>query len=215
YKRCVEHNTFVQWTEGQEEPPSPCGHRLQTFSYVIPSFGFVTNCSDKPQAPSARPSRVFSTRPYFVRSVRDDVLRIQLPETRPLVEVQPASPGLMVVLCEGRRGGGFLICTSCGAGFRKQPKDHCNPYGDRCRGILESSLSLGHEFVTDVLRLTFIARPDAKDANDWFSYSLGYAIVDGAAEVLEIPAVDLNSTIMPKSQTTDVAPIVLYDNVPG
>src|ERR1039457_4088701 len=29
-----------------------------------------------------------------------------------------------------------------------------------------------------------------------------YAIVDGAAEVLELPAVDLNSTIMPKSQTT-------------
>jgi len=47
-----------------------------------------------------------------------------------------------------------------------------------------------------------------------FAFSLAYAIVEGAAEVLEVPSIDLNTTVGYGSQQ-DLPPIILYDNVPG
>jgi hypothetical protein len=48
----------------------------------------------------------------------------------------------------------------------------------------------------------------------WFAYSLAYALVEGAAEVLEVPSTDLSTTV---AYSGDIAipPIILYDNVPG
>jgi hypothetical protein len=130
-----------------------------------------------------------------------------------MISVTKASPGLMVVLCEGRRGAGFYICGLCGAGFRtNQRPPHKTPQGQDCRGTLDN-VSLGHEFVTDVLQLQFHqAPPNGVDVVS-FGLSLAYAIVEGAAEVLEVPSTDLSATITHSS--TGVPPIVLYDNVPG
>jgi hypothetical protein len=118
------------------------------------------------------------------------------------------------VLCEGRRGEGFYICGGCGAGFRKREKTHKTPYGQDCRGTLEQ-VSLGHEFVTDVLQLQFhYPKPEGDMEAVWFAYSLAYALVEGAAEVLEVPSTDLNATVA-HSEQDPVPPIILYDNVPG
>jgi len=119
----------------------------------------------------------------------------------------------MVVLCEGRRGEGFYICSACGAGFRKCEKTpHKTPYGQDCRGALEQ-VSLGHEFVTDVVQLQFHPQPEGDMEPGWFAYSLAYAVVEGAAEVLEVPSTDLSATVAHSGQY--VPPIILYDNVPG
>jgi hypothetical protein len=106
------------------------------------------------------------------------------------------SPGPMVVLCEGRRGSGFYICGKCGAGFRTRQRTHNTPYGQGCHGTLEL-VSLGHEFVTDVLQVQFHRRPEPNVEPVWFAYSLAYALVEGAAsgEVLEVPSNDLNATV--------------------
>lgn len=47
-----------------------------------------------------------------------------------------------------------------------------------------------------------------------FAFSLAYAVVEGAAEVLEVPSVDLSATVAHGDQHA-VPPIILYDNVPG
>jgi hypothetical protein len=130
-----------------------------------------------------------------------------------MMAVRKASPGLMVVLCEGRRGAGFYLCGSCGAGFRARQSSHKTPQGQDCHGTLEQ-ISLGHEFVTDVLQLQFDPAPqDPKDIV-YFAYSLAYAVVEGAAEVLEVPSIDLSATVGHSEQLV-VPPIILYDNVPG
>jgi len=214
YKKCAEHQMFWQWNQGEEEPPTSCGHTLPVHEYVVPIFGFVTNRDDKPGDPAARPSRVFSTRPYFVRPLNDQQQELKFPAPSPLLVMQRASPGVMVVLCEGRRGEGFFVCSSCGAGFRKRPADHKTPYGSPCSGMF-SSVSLGHEFVTDVLRLQFLPKAPADFQGSWFAYSLVSALVEGAAEVLEVPPNDLNATVISEASPIGVPPIVLYDNVPG
>ncbi len=212
YERCPQHNVFFQWERGQTGRETRCCNRWMRSEYVIPRFGFVTD-RDKPKEPKSRTTRVFTTRPYFAGSLGPDPGTIALPLNSPMVTMKKASPGLMAVLCEGRRGEGFYICGGCGAGFRKREKTHKTPYGQDCRGTLEQ-VSLGHEFVTDVLQLQFHPEPEGDMESVWFAYSLAYALVEGAAEVLEVPSTDLNATVAHSEQHL-VPPIILYDNVPG
>jgi ATP-dependent helicase YprA (DUF1998 family) len=211
YSRCSTHNVFCRW-EGEPEAVLPCGCRTRTHKYVIPQFGFVTD-RDKPKDPKARPAKVFSTRPYFAGSLVAEPEIVLMPVKAPLVTVKKASPGLMVVLCEGRRGEGFYLCGSCGAGFRRRQSRHKTPQGQDCRGTLEQ-ISLGHEFVTDVLQLRFHKVPPDEIDVVPFAFSLAFAIVEGAAEVLEVPSTDLSTTVTHSIQSP-LPSIILYDNVPG
>jgi len=216
YKKCAKHNVFLRWKKESEiEPPTPCGDQLPSLEYVIPRFGFITD-SDKPKEPTSRTARVFTTRPYFAGPLGPNPGSISLPSDSPLITVRKASPGWMAVLCEGRRGERFYICSTCGAGFRRRQIPHKGPYGEQCSGTL-SQVSLGHEFVTDVLQVQFLPKPNGGVEFGWFGYSLAYALVEGAAssEVLEIPSADLNATVAFAGGSLPVPPIILYDNVPG
>jgi len=209
YRRCAQHNLFVSWSPGEEAPSERCCSTAVLGRYVVPQFGFVTDRS-RPKEPKGRPARVFTTRPYFAGLKGTEPGDIDFG----VIRLTKASPGLMVVLCEGRRGEGFYICGKCGAGFQRRENKHKTPYGEDCSGTLEQ-ISLGHEFVTDVLRLQFCLEPPKGDIEPvWFAYSLAYALVEGAAEVLEVPSIDLSATVAYSSGEA-IPPIVLYDNVPG
>jgi superfamily II DNA/RNA helicase len=212
YKRCPRHNVFLQWERGQPEPATPCGDPLTVSEYIIPRFGFVTD-QDRPKEPKSRTARVFTTRPYFAGSLGPKPDEITMPSKSPMLTMKKASPGSMVVLCEGRRGEGFYICGTCGAGLRKREKTHKSPYGQDCHGTLQQ-VSLGHEFVTDVLQLQFFPEPERGIDLVWFAYSIAYALVEGAAEMLEVPSTDLSATVAYTVQGS-IPPIVVYDNVPG
>lgn len=131
-----------------------------------------------------------------------------------MIEIKRASPGLMVVLCEGKQGRGFYICGNCGAGFgeRKRPP-HKTYLGRECRGTLKR-VSLGHEFVTDVLQVQFLTAEPMGMEPLWFAYSLACALVEGAAQALEVPSTDL-SAVVASGDAYAIPPIVLYDDVPG
>jgi len=212
YRRCTDHNRFDTWNPGDEPPVDRCcGKMTATRQYVIPRFGFVTSVA-KPREPKGRPVRLFGTRPFFIGFSGKEQSTVEIPERTPLLRVSKACPGKMGVICEGRRGQGFFICQSCGAGFSERKQPHETPQGRHCSGTL-AQLTLGHEFITDVLRIQFLNGP-AEDVDPlWFTYSLAYALVGGAAEVLEVPPADLNTTVAHGSGR--VLPIVLYDNVPG
>ncbi len=213
YKRCQKHNVFLQWDQGQNEPPTPCDDQLKASKYIVPLFGFVTD-RKKTEEPKSRTSKVFSTRPYFAGGRNSEPGTIIFPAfNAPLITIRKASPGLMVVLCEGRHGAGFYVCKACGAGFRNKQRSHKTPYGQDCHGTLEL-VSLGHEFVTDVLQLQFHLVPQNEVDAVWFTYSLAYALAEGAAEVLEVPSTDLSTTVTYSDQHS-VLPIIMYDNVPG
>lgn len=214
YKRCFQHGMFVQWARGESEPAGVCCDGMVKGIYIVPQFGFITN-RDKPKEPRSRPPRVFTTRPYFAGSFGPEPEVITMPPNSPIISMKKASPGSMVVLCEGRRGKGFYVCGACGAGFRKREGTHKTPYGQDCGGKPEQ-VSLGHEFVTDVLQLQFLFNPEERiDEPVWFAYSLAYALVEGAAELLEVPSTDLSATVAYSEEKDRLPPIILYDNVPG
>ena len=214
YARCLTHNRFTREPWGGEgQPPrfEACCAQMKPGKYIDPRFGFVTS-RDKPQEPKARPPRLFTTRPYFAGFKQQAAGQVPMGP----VTLTTVSPGCMVVLCEGRRGSGFYVCGACGTGMRTRPKAHKSPYGQHCHGTIEE-VSLGHEFVTDVLQIQFNRTLDADMEPAWFAYSLAYALVEGAAsaEALEVPSDDLNATVAYGSEQSLIPPIILYDNVPG
>lgn len=204
---CLLHQKFIKKEMLDQNPSETCCKELVNHKFIIPKFGFLTDIK-KPKEPRGRTVRVFTTRPYFVGLTEAHPGEIDFT----VIKLTKASPGQMVVLCEGRRGGGFNICAQCGAGFRERKKQHENPYGENCSGKLEQ-VSLGHEFITDVLQIRFLL-PQDNTEGIWFAYSLAYALVEGAAQVLEVPPTDLSATVAYESGST-IPPIVLYDNVPG
>lgn len=195
-----EARNFTQVEDGGPRPP---GMR----QYLIPQFGFVTPFLQPPREPRGRVRRLYTTRPFF-KGFGAEVR----PETRNRLgfEVTKALPGTLVVLCEGRNRAGFYICFTCGSHRTEQAPEHRTPWDAPCSGTL-GHLSLGHELVTDVVRLQV---PHLN--GEWAAYSVGYAILLGAAETLSVPDTDLNVTIAgADASATASASIVLYDNVPG
>ena len=190
---------FEQWNEG--DPSASIGTR----KYLIPEFGFVTPMFKKPNEPRGCAQRLYTTRPFFQGFGEDTQ-----PETKDMqgVQLTKAMPGMLVILCEGRNSRGFYICRSCGTHMASPKREHKSPVGAACDGTLEQ-FSLGHELVTDVVRLQF---PQLRD--EWQAYSTAYAILLGSAETLDVPNTDLNVTITGSSVQGEAA-IVLYDNVPG
>lgn len=213
YARCITHNLYKQWDKADNPPIKNCCDRMMQSTYIDPIFGFVTS-KGKPDEPKGRPAKSFTTRPYFVGfNVADPVV-----SSFNGLEITKAIPAKMVVLCEGRRGQGFRVCTSCGIGYKqltkKLMKKHKSPFGVECSGQWTDQVSLGHEFDTDVIRIQFLLRPESSDPI-WFGYSLAYALIEGVADTLEIPSPDLNATVEHLSEGQSVPPIILYDNVPG
>ena len=190
---------FDQWNEGQLSGSEAAR------KYLIPEFGFVTQLFEQPSKPRGRARRLYTTRPFF-RGFGGDAR----PETKTVLGVRltEALPGTLVILCEGRNRKGFFICRSCGAHMVKAQVAHKSLSGASCRGKLEK-FSLGHELVTDVVRLQF-----PRLSGEWDAYSVAYAVLLGAAEILNVPDTDLNVTIT-GGENPDESAIVLYDNVPG
>lgn len=190
---------FQQWNEGN----APAN--LSVGKYIIPQFGFVTPLFEKPKEPQRRVERLYTTRPFFEGFNTDSQ-----PETKTLhnVKVTKALPGKLVILCEGRNRERFYICRTCGTHLTELEGKHKTPAGAECFGAL-GRFSLGHELVTDVVRMEFPCL-----TNQWDAYSLAYAILLGAAETMDVPTTDLNVTITGGETRNDTG-IVLYDGVPG
>ena len=206
---CLKHNKFIKKEKEEQNLSEICCAELKNHKFIIPKFGFVTD-RNKPTNPKGRTPRVFTTRPYFVGLTVSKAAEINFGA----IKITKASPGRMVILCEGRRGKGFYICPKCGAGFREPKNQHKTPYGENCFGTLEH-VSLGHEFVTDVIQIQFLLGLLQNDIDGvWFAYSLAYALIEGVSEVLEVPSTDLSTTVA-YSKENIIPPIILYDNVPG
>ena len=220
YARCPTHARFERkrYAQGEARPSFTkcCNQMSVTLEYVEPRFGFVTE-NTRPKDPTARPMRVFTTRPYFV-GFQDGKDKMDEP-LNAVVSVTRVSPGIMVVVCEGRRGQGFYLCNRCGAGFQNMKqfaKGHKTPYGQDCSARPDTlrAVMLGHELLTDVLKLQF-QLPSPTTELTWLAFALAYALVEGAAEILDVPATDLSATVAYAHNSTLPPPIVLFDNVPG
>jgi hypothetical protein len=124
--------------------------------------------------------------------------------------------GELIAVSHGMAGAGFLLCAWCGWGTShegKYPKKHTRLVGKGgdCSGPLELR-TLAHKYQTDVLELQ-LDRLTSQLASDSALLSLVYALLEGAAELLEISRDDIDGAL--RRQGGGVTTIVLFDAVPG
>lgn len=221
YAICKDHGVFQSWLGARPAVPPCCDKLLDGQpEYIVPEFGFTTGRMERPKRPTVHPRKEHSTRPYVVTGDTTDRPSewTTLPAAEPCVRVYRPAQNEMVVICEGRLGVGFRICPDCGALVKpvgkKTAAGHKTPYGASCAGK-PTTVSLGHRFKTDVIRLQFLlAAPRGVRTLPGFGWSLGYALVEGAATVTGSPASDLSVTVT-HDPATAVPPVLLYDAVPG
>ena len=182
--------------------------------YLVPEFGFVAK-RDTPKRPSSRPRRMYASTVHLVSdSFATDPEHLALADSAVLAH-RYAERGELVVINAGINNTGYRICQWCGAGEPARPgqhaaSDHEHPLtGRHCRGPWEW-VSLGHRFESDVLELKFQGAAVPTTADVW--WGLLYAIVEAAAERLQIARDDIDGTL----HFGGGAPtLVLYDDVPA
>lgn len=201
YYQYNDARNFEQWNEGD----IPEAKKFALRKYLSPIFGFVTPLFAKPREPHGRTRRLYTTRPFFQGFINDQ----HNPDNVSIsgIKITKASSGNLVILCEGNKMRGFHICRVCGMQTTERKPTHKTPWNSDCKGMIER-FSLGHELVTDIIKLHF---PNVKE--QWEAYSLAYALLSGASETLQLPQNDLNVTIA--GESNDATAVVLYDNVPG
>lgn len=201
YYQYNDARNFEQWDEGN----IPEAKKFALRKYLSPIFGFVTPLFAKPREPRGRTRRLYTTRPFFQGFINEQYNPNNINVSG--IKITKASSGNLVILCEGNKMRGFHICRACGMHATERKPTHKTPWNSNCKGMLEH-FSLGHELVTDIIKLHF---PNV--IGQWEAYSLAYALLSGASETLQLPQNDLNVTIAgePDGDTA----VVLYDNVPG
>ena len=217
------HITVLDEEPGDEEEkvcPS-CSETMKRRKFIIPIFGFSTSFDEKPiRVGDARPQHGYSTRSQFWGIGELDEYQQEQRKSRTVFGEDRAafleySPnGRMVVLNQGKNGGGLWVCKACGhvQEYPTEPQ-HNNKFGKKCINTHLSHTSLGHWFNTDIVRIELPCCPaqlqfPGKDIR----LSVLYAILDGAAQALGISRSDINGCI----DFDGIHPaVILYDESAG
>ena len=197
------------------EPACPaCGRPADgpVREYCVPEFGFVAD--PRTGRPGIVPPQRSWNGAVHVVSLGEELTETcWQTRTGALVWCHCGARGRLVALAEGPGGSGFLICDWCGWGapnHGRPPRSHVNPLrGKPCTGPLRWR-SLAHSYETDIMRL----RLDAPGLDTWARWhSLLYALLEGAADGLEISRTDIDGVV--HSGADGRSGLVLFDTVPG
>jgi ATP-dependent helicase YprA (DUF1998 family) len=216
FRICKNCDRYSESLERDEAPCMECGEADAGMPrrYVEPRFGFIGEGGK--QRPGDSPPRVSwrgQTRLASNGIVADSSVR-EFPGGE--VTSTTLERAFMVRLNSGSTDNGFRICNFCGYGMDYKspwPATHTNPMNNRpCAGGY-SVQALAHKFQTDVARFEFpFSWGDKKDAQT-IARSVMYALLNGAANSLQISPNNVDATITQISSKR--ATINIVDTVPG
>lgn len=213
--------SFFQESLDQPDPLCPsCGQvypdTIRPRRYVIPEFGFVA--AKKSAKPGTQPpARSWKGGTYVLASPPEVTESVWLLGNGGRVTANAGARGMLIAVSESVGRAGHLICERCGWGAPvavqgKKRKAHRHPVRDtECEGRTEW-VTLAHPYETDLLELVFdsAALPTQTDP---ILQSLLAALLEGAAERLQISRDDIDGALHPKPGRQRA--LVVYDTVPG
>lgn len=194
------------------EPQCPaCGEpRPRKPPYAKPVYGFVA--ARKVSKPGTRPPERAWNGSTHVRRMSEEAHDHVVPCDAGELTISAGPRGQLVAISEGKARRGFWICDWCGWGESftgPVPKKHRSPMRDQeCGGKLRN-LALGHNYETDVMRVSGGSWADEVLE----SPSVLYALLEGASRELDIARDDIDGTM---HMADDKRPaLVLFDTVAG
>ncbi|MBX6383124.1 MAG: DEAD/DEAH box helicase [Microbispora sp.] len=219
YYAVCEH--CQHYREGDEELDPICP-MCSTIShgaprqYYVPEFGFVAE--GKPSKPTTTPpKRTWNGATHVISLAASEVQEVTWTAANGgVVTGRAGSRGRLIAISEGPTRAGYLICDWCGAGVpvgTKVGKGHTHLLrGTECNGTFQAR-SLAHPYETDLLDLSFdhLAMPPSASPVHW--RSVLYALLEGAAECLELSRDDIDGALFARPGRR--LGIVMFDAVPG
>ena len=186
---------------------------------IKPEFGFIADGKGPKKPQEKRPEKTYSTRVFYTGVSNDKkTIPLPLPNGNTLLRATNGSNAKFGVINSGKYGHGFKICSQCGytlLGQEPTPNKHNNPFNQKCSGGYFEKFDLGHEFMTDMVKLTFehynAEIPDKEGPGFW--QSLLYGLLDGTSDRLDIERDDIDGCIY--FEKGKKASLVLFDSVPG
>jgi ATP-dependent helicase YprA (DUF1998 family) len=183
--------------------------------YCVPEFGFVAE---------AKAAKTGTTPPKRSWNGTTHVLSLAAEEVEEYTWRTPnggtlrgraGSRGRLIAVSEGSTGHGYLICEWCGAGAPLGTRSGTHTHllrGTECSGPWQVR-SLAHPYETDILDLSFddLAMPLSANTTHWRSTL--YALLEGAAERLELSRDDIDGALF--ARPGGRLGIVMFDAVPG
>lgn len=182
--------------------------------FIIPEFGFLAANEEPMDVGERRPQKTYTTRVFYSGESKSENIKMFTFDANVTVRAETATQGKLAVI-NNAHGAGFMVCTTCGytiMGEDSPPKTHRTSTNRPCRGKFFDRVSLGHEFLTDILELEFNGCPPQSEA---FWLSLLYALLDGVSETLGINRDDIDGCLYPKKGRMSEPALILFDTVPG
>ena len=216
FRICQTCDRYSESLERDDSPCTECGDAPKGIpnKYIEPRFGFLGEGGI--QRPGDSPPRV-SWRGE-TRLASNGTVANTLTGSFPGGDVTSTTleRAFMVRINTGITDNGFLLCNFCGYGIDASatwPSSHSNPMNARpCTGGY-SKQSLAHKFQTDVARFEFpFSWGDTTNAPN-VARSVMYALLNGAANSLQISPSNIDATITQLSSSK--ATINIVDTVPG
>lgn len=218
--------TMVDVTANLEEEPKKvcpfCDTMMNPRKFIIPLFGFSTQMEYKPKpVGESRPKSYYATQTQFWGI--DDLTEKQKAEAKECdvvsrgkkIHITYSPGGKLFVLNQGVNGRGIKVCPTCG--FATDPaivlkgNRHETKYKKTCRSRNLINVSLGHEFSTDIVKISLphhdVVIEGTKDKNQYLSVL--YAILEGASKALDISRDDINGCV------TEFQELIIFDDTSG
>lgn len=215
YRICNDCDTYTESVEEDRDPCTTCGAAPSGHpqKYIEPRFGFLADTTtertgDAPPRASwrgqlriAQPGNVVQSDTF---EVAGGIVAFDVHERSSLVRINP-----------GGSDRGFKVCGFCGfsiVGHETWPSSHRDPMRNKLCTGRASTYSLAHRYETDVLRIRFPRAWDGADPEST-SRSVLYALIQGAADVLQIAATNIDGALT--GYHTAAPTLDIVDTVPG
>ena len=210
------HCDAFQQSDGELEPSCPACDQPYTDTrkrYVIPEFGFVASRTTR--KPSMTPPGCsWNGKTYVLSLAAEPEEHIWRTRGGGTITARAGARGSLLALSEGPGRKGYLICYACGWGttIGKPPKSHEDPLRGRECDVRLQPVYLAHRYETDLLELCL--DPMIMPQQDMSTvHSLLAAILEGAADRLQISRDDIDGTLYPRPGERRA--LVIYDTVPA
>lgn len=218
-------DVMVDINEAEVQECKTCGVKMNAKKFIIPMFGFSTNITDKPKpVGDSRPKSYYATQTQFwsiddtTENQKAEYMEDTLIIGGKKVHIVYSPGGKLFVLNQGINGSGINVCPTCGfatnPAIREKRGGHRTKYDRSCGTKNLINVSLGHEFSTDILKITLPKHPfsvaveENIEAKDEY-LSVMYAILEGASKALDISRGDISGCVTLNQE------IILFDDTPG
>ncbi|XBH20415.1 DEAD/DEAH box helicase [Jonesiaceae bacterium BS-20] len=217
YAICGTCNHFQKSIDQISESCSLCDvPRVGTArTLIVPEWGFIAS-PDVGKVGGVRPRSSWNSK-LFIESSGDEVETLTVETSAGTVDWRVGERASLALINEGPLDMHYYICDFCGysqpgiqqltkATRTSQQKSHKHTRtGADCRGPLRGR-ALAHSYETDVLNMSFLQTTTTEQ-----SRSMLYAILNAAADVLEISRDDIDGTVEVYKKNR----LALFDVVPA